>query len=227
MSKYLSIVMMGVIVLCMPVIGCSDDDDDTSGKPGSDADSDTDSDSDSDADSDTDSDADSASESDTDWNPDTDSNSDDWESCPQGNVQYTSKSGETFCCPGKSSVFCDEKGGYAGGCWSEGTDCKTLIFCENDWKLCKKDAVSYCNDKDEFSCWTCPNDYTMHFLSKGEPTCCAPHLPQFCGDTNEGYEGGCWEENTDCNSVTFCQGRWRGCLAKERASCFDNIFDCS
>ncbi len=252
MRKYLWIVLVNVFAFCISTIGCTGVDDGSNVNSDSGADSDTDS----DADSDTDSDADSDADSDTDWDTDlgidsdvdsdtdsdldsedidsgagsdADSDSDSvfWEECPPGSIEYKTSSGNKMCCPSKDSVFCDEIGDYPGGCWSEGTVCETLIYCEGQWKACMEEALSYCNDVDEFSCRVCFDGYERHKTASGMPICCAPDRPVFCDETRDGYEGGCWQEKVDCQTLTYCQGGWRTCFEGMEVICINDMYGCS
>ena len=67
--------------------------------------------------------------------------------CPDGAEQYETASGRPVCCTDDLPVFCDENSdGYAGGCWSDGVDCTTVIYCGSFWGACTEGHSSSCED---------------------------------------------------------------------------------
>ena len=67
--------------------------------------------------------------------------------CPEGAEQYETASGRPVCCTDDLPVFCDESaGGYTGGCWSEGVDCTTVIYCGGFWGACTEGRSSTCEE---------------------------------------------------------------------------------
>jgi hypothetical protein len=191
--------------------GDVDTDTDADGDGDNDTDSDADSDTDSDADSDTDSDADSDTDADTDSHVSSDTSTITMV-CPDGTVPHTTSGGRTVCCSGDFPVFCDDNdSGYQGSCWAEGVDCETLTLCGGSWRACYEGNLPYCDDDDNFSCYSCDEDSTPYTTASGRPVCCSETRPLFCDENDEGYPGGCWAEGVACETLTLCDGSWLAC----------------
>jgi hypothetical protein len=66
---------------------------------------------------------------------------------------------------------------------------------------------------------SCPDGTTLHTSSSGRMVCCSESNPIFCDETPEGYNGGCWSDGVDCNTITFCGDTWTACLEDSLPFC--------
>ncbi len=203
----------------------ADADSDADADVDTDADADTDADSDSDVDADTDADTDTDADADSDTDADTDTGS--INRCPEESTEHTTSiSGRTVCCP-LGMLFCDDNTtGYLGGCWSELTDCETIIECDGRWQACIEDTLPFCDLSDQMWCHSCPTDSTRYDTASGRPFCCTSDRPQFCDEAGE-FQGGCWNEGVDCTSITYCEGNWKACFNGMTPACKDDQFSCT
>ncbi len=215
-----------LLSVCVVWIACGSDDDsdeedsgtgadsdsDTDGDADADSDGDTDGDMDMDADGDSDSDSDADLDVDIDVDMDVDTDTDVPDICPDGSDKHTTSSGKTICCPEDHPNFCDENNsGFPGGCWSEETDCATIIECGGSWTACKEDRTSHCT-------------------ASGRTVCCPESYPNFCDEmTSNGdtYPGGCWSEGNDCSTIIKCGDSWWSCPDGTTATCSDDTVVCS
>ncbi len=199
---------------------------DTASDADADSDTDTDSDADADSDTDTDSDADADSDTDTDSDADTDTDTGSESRCPYESTEHTTSiSKRTVCCP-LGMQFCDEHTtGYYGGCWSEMTDCETIIECDGKWQACIADTLPFCDNSGQMWCQPCPQGSTRYETLSGKPFCCAENRPQFCDEEGE-FRGGCWTQDVDCTSITYCEDNWKACFNGTKPVCEDDKFIC-
>ncbi len=58
---------------------------------------------------------------------------------------------------------------------------------------------------------TCPDGTEIHTTKSGRTVCCFDEHPVFCDETDDGFEGGCWGEGTNCDTITECDGDWLAC----------------
>jgi hypothetical protein len=134
--------------------------------------------------------------------------------CPEGSTPHTTSSGAAFCCSETYPVFCDENdAGYPGGCWSEGASCETLLFCIDRWSICYEGTLPYCDETDGMLCFPCQDESRMYETASGRPGCCTEARPTFCDENEAGYTGGCWTEETDCETITACGGSFSACAS--------------
>jgi hypothetical protein len=193
------------------VQGSGEGDGDSDGSGDGDADSDGDGDSDADSDGDSDGDADTGTVVYT---------------CDEGAELHLSSSGKAFCCPPEYPVFCDENdAGYTGNCWSEGVDCDTLIDCGSGWQACPEGTESYCNGA-TMSCRSPCTDGTLYTTASGRQVCCSEPSPQFCDENDQGFAGGCWDADVDCDTITSCNGSFSACLTGSIPFCGPDGFEC-
>jgi hypothetical protein len=148
-------------------------------------------------------------------------------SCPEGSVPYTTSAGSTVCCSDAYPLFCDAlEGGYSGGCWSQGVDCETILFCEQQWFSCPQGALSFCDENDQFSCYPCTNESRRYETLSGRPVCCSGDRPVFCDENDEGYDGGCWSEGVDCETITACGDAFTACYSGSLPYCQEGELTC-
>jgi hypothetical protein len=93
------------------------------------------------------------------------------------------------CCTATHPVFCDVEG-PDGACWTEGTDCGTVVHCRFQWRACEAGYIPSCGEVRGFAC--CGGDHTV-----------------FCDI--DGPDGECWSSGTDCSTVVECAGEWVAC----------------
>jgi hypothetical protein len=70
--------------------------------------------------------------------------------------------------------------------------------------------------------FTCPDGSTEHETSSGRKVCCPKGASRFCDENSEGYEGGCWQNETDCNTITECGDTWVSCPEGSLPFCDDS-----
>ncbi len=58
---------------------------------------------------------------------------------------------------------------------------------------------------------TCPEGSERHESAEGEIFCCPESYPVFCDTRDGGYPGGCWSNEVDCASITWCGDDWSAC----------------
>ncbi|MBN1652524.1 MAG: hypothetical protein JXA30_01980 [Deltaproteobacteria bacterium] len=95
--------------------------------------------------------------------------------------------------------------------------------------VCVVASVLCCGDDDEKgesvpdpgSTVQCTEGAIKYTTSSGEIVCC-PSANRFCDENADGYTGGCWPENTDCNLITQCGGQWAACPTGSLPYCKDD-----
>jgi hypothetical protein len=111
----------------------------------------------------------------------------DLDACPGGTSGYCSRTLERHCCEG-TEMFCDVADGisFPGGCLPNGLDCRSIFPCGSGFAACATGGVGYCSTTDA-------------------PSCCDTTTPLFCDSVDGiGYDGGCWESDVRCNSISAC-----------------------
>ena len=201
----------------------------------SDRDDDIDGDSNGTPDDGRDSDSDLQGDADSDERPDTEAEDTDGRGdttptvfCPEGSVLHTTSSGKTVCCNDAYPVFCDEnEDGYTGGCWTEGVSCEGILFCGEQWLVCTDGALPYCDENGDLICYPCEDETRLHETTSGRPVCCTDARPKFCDENSAGYTGGCWSEETDCETITSCDDTFYACSVDTLPHCQDDgVFRC-
>jgi hypothetical protein len=140
--------------------------------------------------------------------------------CPEGTQMHTSSSGKVVCCSESKPVFCDEnEDGYTGSCWSEGVNCDSITFCGDVWRGCLTDRLPFCDPTGNMICYPCPEEAEVYWTLSQMPVCCNPDQPVFCDENDNGYAGGCWPPQIDCNTITMCNGYWGACSAGGIPAC--------
>ena len=140
--------------------------------------------------------------------------------CPDGSEKHTTASGSVVCCSENFPVFCDEnESGYAGSCWNDGVDCGTLTLCGGDWHACAEGSLPYCDAEENFLCYPCGDGSTPYTTASGRPVCCDSERPTFCDENDDGYQGGCWADGVDCDTITLCDGHYLACMADALPFC--------
>ncbi len=133
--------------------------------------------------------------------------------CPDGTVQNTTSSGKVICCSANNAQFCDENAeGYTGGCWPEGTNCDAITMCGGQWTACPPASLPYCHN-DQLQCIVCSENSSVYYSASGKPFCCDAEFPTFCDETDQGYEGGCWQAGVDCQTMAQCGDTWTACAS--------------
>jgi hypothetical protein len=111
----------------------------------------------------------------------------DLDACPGETTGYCSRNLERLCC-GPDQIFCDVEDtiGFTGGCVQNNLDCASIFACGDGFAACSVDRTGYCS-------------------TTGAPACCAADRPLFCDAVpGIGYEGGCWEADVNCNTLSPC-----------------------
>jgi len=212
--------------ICEPISTDADADADADSDADVDSDTDTDTDTDTDSDADSDGDADGGSDADADADGDGGSGN-----CPTGSTEHKTSGGHTLCCPKDSPVFCDEMdNGFGGGCFSTDIDCSTITDCGGKWWACYEEQIPYCDEgKGELECVGCEATDTQYETTSGRPVCCGGDRPTFCDEVTSGdklYPGGCWDDNVDCGTITYCDDAWRACYEGDEPKCEVDLFSC-
>ena len=65
----------------------------------------------------------------------------------------------------------------------------------------------------------CPEGSTRHTTQSGRVVCCSEDYPLFCDEMDGGFEGSCFGEGVDCETVTRCDGRWLACQTGQLPFC--------
>jgi hypothetical protein len=140
--------------------------------------------------------------------------------CPEETELHLSASGKAVCCSQSKPVFCDENDdGYTGSCWSEGVNCDSITLCGDVWRGCLMDRLPFCDPTGNMICYPCPEEAEVYWTQSQMPVCCSPEQPVFCDENDNGYVGGCWPSQIDCNTITMCNGYWGACPAGGIPAC--------
>ncbi len=126
----------------------------------------------------------------------------DLSACPGGTTGYCSRDLERYCCQ-SGEIFCDvdDTIAFPGGCIPGGLDCGNLFSCGGDFVSCAADREANCS-------------------TTGVAACCAADRPVFCDAVGGiGYDGGCWEPNVDCATISVCGPVIFACYAGGRPFC--------
>lgn len=100
-------------------------------------------------------------------------------------------------------VFCTEVPIAPEGCWSAGTDCSTITYCEDDGTISGACSVGMTFDCATGACIPDP--------------CVDPDFPVFCAFDDScaaNPASCCFGAHTDCRTATPCFGRWYACTGR-------------
>ena len=73
---------------------------------------------------------------------------------------------------------------------------------------------------------SCPSEAVEYTSSSGKVICCDADEAVFCDENSNGYAGGCWPSEVDCNTITYCHDHWGACRTGEQPSCRDDELIC-
>ena len=101
--------------------------------------------------------------------------------------------------------FCPETPDFPSQCWTEPTDCDSILFCGDD------PTPHACIEGYRYDCVmeTCV-----------ESVCTNPEFPVFCDYDPSCATSGlcCFRTNADCRTVTMCHGGWYACRSRTTSS---------
>jgi hypothetical protein len=113
---------------------------------------------------------------------------------------YCELDGTVGCC-GETQFVCDRPDLGLRACVDSPEACASAIACGGRLRSCAPGETPNCS-------------------STNELVCCDAEFFFFCDRSDLGFAG-CWDDVTDCSTVTFCNGGWHACDPGDPPAHFD------
>lgn len=97
----------------------------------------------------------------------------------------------------------------------------SFLFCIPGCNADEGSEENVENDSETESQGSCLAGELEHTSSNGGVFCCDADETIFCDVNSEGYTGGCWPANVDCDTITLCGDRWGACPPESLPYCPD------